>query len=209
VNQITTREKLLNAGLRVLFRRGYIGSGVRDIVAEANIPLGSFTNYFRTKEGFVFEVLNRYFDNIRLLMGETLTDKTLSARERMKKYLDIISGRLEDDKFERGCLIGDLSLEASTHSEVLRERLAAIFSEWLIPFKECIAQGQRQGEIPSEFTPDELAEFLLASWQGAILRMKVERNAAPLDRFKVIALNTVFRSEGEKFLQALTGKNAS
>jgi TetR/AcrR family transcriptional regulator, transcriptional repressor for nem operon len=197
VNRISTREKLLNAGLRVLFRRGYIGSGVRDIVAEADIPLGSFTNYFRTKEGFVVEVLNRYFDNIQRLMGETLGDTSLSPRERLKKYLDIISRRLEDDRFERGCLIGDLSLEATSHSDALRERLTMIFSEWRIPFKECIAEGQRQGEIPDQFTADELAEFLLASWQGAILRMKVERNSAPLERFKAIALDTVFRANGE------------
>lgn len=197
MNRIPTREKLLNAGLRVLFRRGYIGSGVRDIVAEADIPLGSFTNYFRTKESFVVEVLNRYFDNIQRLMDETLGDATLSPRERLKKYLDIISRRLEDDRFERGCLIGDLSLEATSHSDTLRERLMMIFSEWRIPFKECIAEGQRQGEIPDQFTADELAEFLLASWQGAILRMKVERNSAPLERFKAIALNTVFRAKEE------------
>ncbi len=42
-------------------------------------------------------------------------------------------------------------------------------------------------------SPDELAEFLLASWEGAILRMKVARNAAPLERFKAIAFNTVFK----------------
>lgn len=201
MNTITTREKLLNAGLRVLFRKGYIGAGIREVVAEADIPLGSFTNYFRTKESFVMEVLNRYFDNIQRLMSETLSDGTLSARERLKKYLDIITSRLEDDRFMRGCLIGDLSLEATSHSDVLRGRLTAIFSEWRVPFKECIAQGQRQGEIPDQFTADDLAEFLLASWQGAILRMKVERNSKPLERFKAIALNTVFRTEAGRFLE--------
>ena len=42
-------------------------------------------------------------------------------------------------------------------------------------------------------TRQELAEFLLASWQGAILRMKVERSPAPLERFKKIAFQTVFK----------------
>src|SRR5205085_1513204 len=60
-------------------------------------------------------------------------------------------------------------------------------------FASCIAEAQKAREISSEFEPQELAEFLLASWQGAILRMKVERNAAPLERFKEIAFQTVFK----------------
>ena len=38
----------------------------------------------------------------------------------------------------------------------------------------------------------DLAEFLLASREGAILRMKVERSPAALDRFKDIVFETVF-----------------
>jgi TetR/AcrR family transcriptional regulator, transcriptional repressor for nem operon len=41
----------------------------------------------------------------------------------------------------------------------------------------------------------DLAEFLLASWEGAILRMKVERGPAPLDRFKNIIFQTVFKEQ--------------
>jgi len=49
------------------------------------------------------------------------------------------------------------------------------------------------GEIRAEFEPIDLAEFLLASWQGAMLRMKVERGPAALERFKSIAFDTVFK----------------
>lgn len=38
----------------------------------------------------------------------------------------------------------------------------------------------------------DLAEFYLASSKGAILRMKVARDPAALERFKKIAFETVF-----------------
>ena len=44
-----------------MFRKGYVGAGVRDIVAEAPAPQGSFTNHFRSKEEFAREVLDLYF----------------------------------------------------------------------------------------------------------------------------------------------------
>src|SRR6266705_5460600 len=56
----------------------------------------------------------------------------------------------------------------------------------------CIAEAEALGEIGSSFDPIDLAEFLLASWEGAILRMKVERSAVALDRFKDIVFETVF-----------------
>lgn len=187
------REDILDAGLKVMFRRGYMGSGVRDIVAEAGAPQGSFTNHFRSKEDFAKEVLNRYFEHVKTLVAEALDDPKLTPRQRLRKYLDIITKRLAADDYARGCLIGDFSLEAAQHSEMLRGRLAAIFIEWRAPFAKCIGEAQAAGEIEAEFPALDLAEFLLASWQGAIMRMKVERNAKPLERFKTIAFKTVFK----------------
>jgi TetR/AcrR family transcriptional repressor of nem operon len=187
------REDILKSGLKVMFQSGYQGASVRDICAAAGAPHGSFTNHFRSKEAFAREVLDRYFDNLKGYVKEAFDDKSLPPRQRLKRYLDIISGVLEADKWSRGCLIGDFSLQTTSESELLRERLEAIFQEWCAPFAACIAEAQTAGEIDSTFDPMELAEFLLASWEGAILRMKVERSPAALDRFKKIAFQTVFK----------------
>ncbi|MBV8538124.1 MAG: TetR family transcriptional regulator C-terminal domain-containing protein [Alphaproteobacteria bacterium] len=189
------RDSILKAGLQVMYRQGYTGSSVRDIVAAAPAPQGSFTNHFRSKEEFAREVLDRYFADLKQLVVETLSDPRRTPRQRLRNYLDIITDRLTKAEFSRGCLIGDLSLEAAPQSELLRTRLLEIFAEWCAPFAACIAEAQKAGEIAATFAPEELAEFLLASWEGAILRMKVTRDAEPLERFKRIAFATVFQEE--------------
>ena len=187
------RDRIVEAGLKVMFRKGYGGAGVRDIVAEALAPQGSFTNHFRSKEEFAREVVDLYFDHTKRLVAEVLEDRSLAPRERLRRYLDIITDRLASAEFRRGCLIGDFSLEAAPQSEILRTRLAEIFAEWRAPFAACIAEGQATGEIARAFAPEDLADFLLSSWEGAILRMKVERNAEPLERFKRIVFATIFK----------------
>jgi TetR/AcrR family transcriptional repressor of nem operon len=187
------RDQILDAGLRVMFRKGFVGSGVRDIVAEASAPQGSFTNHFRSKELFAREVLDRYFEHVKALVAEALDDTSLSPRERLRRYLDTITERLAADGFTRGCLIGDFSLEAAPVSAMLRERLDVIFAEWRTPIAACLAEAQAAGELTAVFDPDDLAEFLLASWEGAILRMKVERTGEPLERFKRITFATIFK----------------
>src|SRR5213593_1661545 len=111
------RDKILRTGMRVMFRSGYIGASVRDICAAAGAPQGSFTNHFRSKEAFAQEVLDRYFADLKIVVSKALNDKSLTPRQRLKRYLEIITGRLEGAKWNRGCLIGDLSLEASLQSK--------------------------------------------------------------------------------------------
>lgn len=187
------RESILDAGLQVMFKAGYEGASVRDICAAAGAPHGSFTNHFRSKEAFVGEVLDRYFANLKRHIGEALDDPMRSPRQRLQRYIEIIIRVLEQDGWGRGCLIGDLSIEASPRSETLRVRLGEIFEEWRTPFVACIAEAQAAGEIEDGLDPLDLAEFLLSSWEGAILRMKVERGPKPLERFKTIIFQTVFR----------------
>src|SRR5262245_29639298 len=106
------RETILDAGLKVMFRSGYNGTSVRDVVAAAGAPQGSFTNHFRSKEAFAGEVLDRYFAYVKGLVREALDDASLTPRRRLRRYLDIITGKLAGEQWSRGCLIGDLSLEA-------------------------------------------------------------------------------------------------
>jgi TetR/AcrR family transcriptional repressor of nem operon len=195
MSKSSNREDILNAGLKMMFRSGYQGATVRDICAAAGAPHGSFTNHFRSKEAFAQEVLDRYFANLQGSVREALDDKSLTPRQRLKRYLDIISGILAGAKWNRGCLIGDFSLETTSQSKLLRQRLEAIFQEWRAPFASCITEAQTIGEIDSTFDPIDLAEFLLASWEGAILRMKVERGPVALERFKKIVFQTVFKEE--------------
>src|SRR5213592_3937116 len=187
------RDQILRAGLPVLFRYGYHGASVRDICAAAGAPQGSFTNHFRSKEAFAMEVLDQYFDYLKELVAAALTDETRTPRQRLKRYLDVITDKLERDRWMIGCLIGDFSLQVSSHSRLLRKRLDSIFREWRTLFASCIAAAQAAGEVDPRFDATELAEFLLASWEGAILRMKVERSPAALERFKTIVFETVFQ----------------
>ena len=186
------RDGILDAGLKVMFEKGYVSAGVREIVAEAGAPQGSFTNHFRSKEIFGREVLDRYFAQTRRVVAAVLGDRSRSPRQRLERYFEVATEHFAADGYVRGCLIGDFSLEAGPLSALIRERLVEIFAEWRAPFAACIADGQAAGEISTAFAADDLADFLLASWEGAILRMKVERTVAPLERFTRFALALCF-----------------
>lgn len=192
----SNRDKLLDAGRKVMFERGYRGAGIRDIACEAAAPQGSFTNHFRSKEEFATEVLERYFEYLKTIMDSTLGDRSLSPRTRLRRYFDVITEKLEAENWALGCLIGNLSLEITTDSDALRAHLSRIFAEWREPFAACIAEAQAAGEIADKFPAADLADLLLNGWHGAMLRMKVDRSAKPLEQFKSIAFATFLCGDG-------------
>ena len=185
------RENIVRSGVTTLHQRGYAASGVREITAAAGVPQGSFTNHFRSKEAFGVVVLDRYFEAIRGIIEATLRDDARPPIERLRAYFDKITELLEGSGWRHGCLIGNMSLEAPEHSEALRIRLIEVFAEWTQPFVEAIAAAQAASELRSDLDPDDLAAFLLASWHGAMMRMKVDRSRDPLDRFRRIVFDAL------------------
>ena len=188
------REKILSVGIDVAHEHGFGASGVRDFIRAAGVPQGSFINNFGSKEAFGLAVLDRYFEDLGAVIDRTLRDGARAPIERLRAYFDAISTSCEEAGWRLGCLIGNMSLEAPNHSDIIRERLVAIFAAWKQPFADNVRAAQAGGDLRADLDPDDLAEFLLAGWHGAMLRMKVDRSPQPLERFKRIVFATVLAS---------------
>ncbi|MCA6224142.1 MAG: TetR family transcriptional regulator C-terminal domain-containing protein [Phenylobacterium sp.] len=190
----SNREQLIETGVETLMCRGFSNASVRDIASAAGVPLGSFTNHFRSKEDYAVEVLDRYFASLQDVMAQTMESPNMAPLQRLDAYLDVITDLMSVSGWRYGCLIGNLGLEVSGYSELIRTRLQGIFADWLRPFLAVVVDAQRSGELRDDLSPEEVAEFLLAGWHGAILRMKVERSDEPLKRFRRIIEVTLFQS---------------
>jgi len=177
--------------MRTVHERGFTGTGLREITASAGVAQGSFTNHFSSKEEFGVAILDHYFDRVRDVIATTLQDQSRAPVARLYAYFDAITGLFEQSGWRFGCLAGNMSLEASETSERLRERLVEIFAEWTQPFADAVRGIHPEHGNPVRPDPDDVGAALLEAWHGAMLRMKVERSAAPLYRFRRIILPAI------------------
>jgi TetR/AcrR family transcriptional regulator, transcriptional repressor for nem operon len=187
------REKILTEGLRVVHERGFAGASVRDIVQAAGVPQGSFTNHFVSKEAFCLEILDLYFKDFRATSQRTLRNDSLPPLKRLRAYIDTPIKYLNRIGWQNGCLVGNFSAEASEHSEIIRKRLVDIYEEMRQAVAYCLRAAVKSGDLSRKKDCDELAGFLIASLQGAILQSKVERNAVPIERFRSLIFSTLLR----------------
>jgi TetR/AcrR family transcriptional regulator, transcriptional repressor for nem operon len=174
------REALLDAGVRVVHARGLAATGVRDIAMAAGVSQGSFTNHFRSKEAFGILVLDRYAERIEAIMHETLGDETRAPAKRLMAYIDRIAESAAEAEWRRGCMVPDLADEIVFHDDALRARLRAVLAQQSAQFEKVVRLARPHDEEGAA----DLGGFLLAAWHGTLLRMKVERNASALDRFR-------------------------
>jgi TetR/AcrR family transcriptional repressor of nem operon len=185
------REKIVESGVRSVHERGFGGAGIREITSDAGVPQGCFTNHFRSKEAFGIAVLERYHERTQAIMDETLRDLSRSPAERIRSYFAAISCWLEAVNWRYGCLVGNMSLEVAEQSNALRDYLAEVCGSLTKSFAQAVHAGQDIGEIRNDLDADDIAVFLLASWQGAMMRMKVDRSAKPLEQFERVLFATV------------------
>jgi TetR/AcrR family transcriptional repressor of nem operon len=183
------REKIVNAGLKVLIEKGFNGSGVQEITAAAGVPKGSFYNHFESKEALGAEVVDRYGrDNPR---RATLRDTSLPAVQRLRAHFERLNEAYTGMRFGRGCLLGNFSAELADQSQLIRERLADLYLSWSTDIATVIAEAQAAGSISTKTPAADLAAFLLDAYEGALLRARVEKSGRAFDRFMTVAFTQI------------------
>lgn len=187
------REKILTEGFKVVLEQGYCGATVRDIVRAADVPQGSFTNHFESKEAFCLELLIRYFAMVQENITKTLRNDSLKPLSRLRQWFDIQLDFLKQGDFRNGCLIGNFSAEVGAHSDTIQAKLVEMYAEIHESVVYCLKAAVKSGELPATVDCKELAHFLYSSLQGAILQAKVERSPLPLKRFIKVAFSTILQ----------------
>jgi TetR/AcrR family transcriptional regulator, transcriptional repressor for nem operon len=184
-----TKEKIIQAGLKTLFERGFNGVGVQEITEAAGVPKGSFYNHFESKEALGVEIVERY--GAGSTRRAVLVDKTVNPLERLRTHFAALNDLFIASKFKRGCLLGNFSAELANQSPAVRDSLAKLFTKWTKDLEVAIADAQAAGLVSSKAPPGDIAAFLLDAYEGTLLRARVERNRTPFDRFMKFAFEQI------------------
>lgn len=163
---------------------GYNGTGVKDIVDAAGIPKGSFYNYFESKEAFIIAALEQVAAGNLSQMRRALGNPDIPPLMRIINFFAQNAEHLKrTERFTGGCFIGTICQETADANETIRRTCARLLREYEQVFAESLREAQARDELAQEINPDALAGFIFNAWEGALLRMKADKNPVPLDQF--------------------------
>lgn len=176
------RNELIQVGKRIIAQQGFKAASLNEILTTAGVPKGSFYYYFSSKEDFGLAIVDDFAREYRERLKAILEDSQSSPLTRLRNYFDWKIQEMAVQKCTDGCLIGNLAQELSAQNEIFRDRLSCIFAEWEQYFTRCLQAADAAGEIKCD-RYDDLAKFILSSWEGAILQAKVTKSVVPMQTF--------------------------
>jgi TetR/AcrR family transcriptional regulator, transcriptional repressor for nem operon len=188
------KENLLNQGVMLLMQQGYHGTGLKEILDAEGIPKGSFYNYFGSKENFGAEVIQHYISPFITQLDGHLQNPYIDALTALRRYFNESILALEKSDFKNGCLLGNLMGELGSSNELCRSALQTTLNRYRNLLASGLARAQQDGTIRDDKTAIELADLLLNSWQGALLRMKIDKSSLPLHQCCQDLLDDFFKA---------------
>jgi AcrR family transcriptional regulator len=176
--ELPPRERMVRTAAQLIRRKGVTGTGMREIVIEADAPRGSLQHYFPGgKEELVSDALLWAGDLSARRIKRSLNE--LKSRKPSALLTSIVDGwrrDLTNERFSAGCPLVAAAADTAATSKVLRQVLRRAFDGWLEPLSESLVELG----VPSERS-DNLAIVVIAALEGAIILARIRRDLSPFD----------------------------
>ncbi|MCW2967434.1 MAG: transcriptional regulator, TetR family [Solirubrobacteraceae bacterium] len=170
-----TKQRILDSSGELFRRQGYMGTGIKEILAEAAAPFGSLYHHFPGgKEELGAETVRRSGRLYGALVGSFLGPE-VDIAEGVSAAFAGAAETMRESSYADACPIATVALEASSSSEPLREACAEVFEEWIAGIS---ARLELAGIDAARAR--ELALELICALEGAFVLCRALRTPEPL-----------------------------
>ncbi|MGE5423567.1 MAG: TetR/AcrR family transcriptional regulator [Ignavibacteriales bacterium] len=148
-----TRKRILNSAIKLMEKKGYESTTIRDICKEAGISIGTFYLYFQTKNDLFFDIYKSADDYFANTVAIIVTGNT--ASERILDFFRYYARLNVDTGIE------------------LAKILYNPYNSWFIQrrpmqqvLENIVSEGQVTGELIDTTTAAEIVDMLFIFMRG-------------------------------------------
>src|SRR5580658_8140658 len=159
-----TRERLLQAASREIYRSGFQSAGIDTILASAGVTKGALYYHFKSKEALGYAVVEE-------IIAPDVHGKWVRPFQGGKDPIDALIGAvrripIRPADVRGGCQLNNLAQEMSPLDAGFRKRLATIFDAWREAVASTLREGQTHGSVRRDVKPADAAASLIAMVEG-------------------------------------------
>lgn len=159
--KLQARQNILSAAAKEFKNRGFANTSVSSIMQGANLAVGTFYNYFDSKEEVLMNLARKLFAEVeeKIQCKEKLNPSSL---ELLEFCCSNIAEVIDENKF-----VLPLLVTAATHSDKPEQTPKNLSPGFKNIFGEIILRGQKRGEIRSDIPVDLISEMFHSIYQAA------------------------------------------
>ena len=166
-----TREKILDTAFDMFYTKGYQGTGISEILKEANIHKGSLYHFFKSKKELALAVIDE-----RLKSNLQKKYEPLRTSQNPLDDLFVIFEDTKEFDFKRGCALSNLVQEMSSLDKDFELKLQEVYNalfEWV---KLVLDDANVKNQIKANDS-FALAHLIVATVEGGIMASKAFQNS--------------------------------
>ena len=180
MNAADTRQRILMTAMELFWEKGYLSTSVADILSRSQVHSGSLYHFFPGKQDVLVGVLELYRDGIGEMLLAPNWDGVVDPIDKVFALLAGYRTHLIVTDCTYGCPIGSLALEIHEPDPVVRELMAANFSNWSAAIANCFEAAADR--LPKGTDRKALGEFVLTVMEGAVMQARTYRDIGYFDR---------------------------
>jgi TetR/AcrR family transcriptional repressor of nem operon len=159
-----TRERLLRAAAREIYRSGFQSASLDGILASAGVTKGALYHHFKNKEALGYAVVEEI---ISPGVRNTWVQPLQNVEDPIDALIRTVRGiRVQPKDVCGGCELNNLAQEMSPLDPGFRKRLETIFYAWREAVASVLRQGQAHGSVRRDVEPHDAAGLLIAMVEG-------------------------------------------
>lgn len=179
----STREAILEAANRLIHVHGYNHTSLDDVLRESGVGKGNFYYHFKSKEDLGYAILDQIIASfLDRTLEPCLSDPERGALAQIRCFVDRVLEAQRESNCVGGCPLGNLAAELSDVHEGFRARLASVFGVWRERLTSALRAEQLRGAVDAACRPEAVADFIVASLEGAILLTKLTKDITVMEQ---------------------------
>lgn len=182
-----TRDRILEAAMRLFYEQGYNATGVATILRESGVNSGSLYHFFESKEALLKEVLETYVQMLVPMVMQPAEEAATDPIDRVFALLEWYRTGLEASDCQFACPLGQLALEIGREPKGMRALIDLNFRNWAAHVQGWLDQAADR--FPPGTDTGALSRFILTVMEGGQMQAKASGSIAAFDE-SVIQLRT-------------------
>jgi AcrR family transcriptional regulator len=169
---------MVRSAAQLIRRQGVAGTGMREIVADADAPRGSLQHYFPGgKQELVIEAL-RWMGEVaaKRVQRHALAVEPRTPSALLAALVDDWRVDLGREGFTAGCPLVAAAADSASASDEIRGVLGELFDSWLEPLRVALGEFGVSADRAAG-----LATVVISALEGAIILSRVRCDLAPFD----------------------------
>lgn len=177
-----TKLRMIRAAADLFHKQGVHLTTPEVVVKAAGATMNQFYHHFANKEGLVHDVLRTYYNAIKDAAGPVNSiDYQISCWRDLEKWFLAHIKLQKRFHMKRGCPFGTIGNELTGEEGAVREDLSRIFDLVKSKLAAFFAKEKSEGRLAKNASAELLADFCIATIQGAMLLGKVRKNSRPVE----------------------------